>query len=198
MTFYQFLESNRGAQLAEILHLGGQPNPAQWEHYEHLWLQAKQEWDDKLKIDPSSPEFHSRIMFKSKSFMNEYWNLTNRLIINPFTISQEELLWSLQHLCQQLFDMHLVNKEDLKLKKTSMSFLQKFTLTPSKILECDGNWEKLQKVLVGIMPKTNKSWLYTNIKKQDWTILQNETVPALHAIETVAVPKYRYIPEFYR
>ena len=198
MTFYQFLDSNRGAQLSEILHLGGQPSPTQWDHYEKLWLQSKQDWDDKYKLDPKSPEFHSRMMFKSKSFMAEYWTLINKIALNPFTISQEELLWSLQHLCQQLMDLNLFKQEDLKLKKSSMNFFQKFALVPNKILECQGEWEKIQKILITIMPTTSKCWLYTNIKKQDWVVLQSEKLPALHASEFIAIPKFKFLPDNYR
>ena len=200
MTFYQFLESNRGAQLLEIFHLGGQPNPAQWDHHERNWIQSKQDWDDKLKSDPQSPEFHSRMMFKSKSFMAEYWRIVNIIITNPFVLTQEELLWSFQLLCQQLLDMNLVKQEDLKLKlkKSSMTFLQKFALVPTKILECEGDWEKLHKVLVTILPVSAKSWMFTNIRKQDWGVLQTEKLPAIIANETVAVPKFKYLPEHYR
>ena len=49
MTFYQFINSHRGAQYHDILMLGGQLNPQQWEHFEQNWLQAKQDWQDKVK-----------------------------------------------------------------------------------------------------------------------------------------------------
>ena len=100
MTFFQFIGSVRGAALGDILSLGGQPDPATWANYEDKWLQARMEWLDKENQDNHDPDFHTRMMWLSKSFMNTYWNLVNQLIINPFALSQEEILWSTQHLSQ--------------------------------------------------------------------------------------------------
>lgn len=96
MTFYQFLAGPRGAPLMEILMLGGQPDPNQWEHHERNWMQSKSEWNDKEKLDETAPDWALRVMWKSRSFMTEYWRLVNILMVNPFTISLEEILWSLQ------------------------------------------------------------------------------------------------------
>ena len=130
--------------------------------------------------------------------MAEYWSLINKISLNPFMISQEELLWSLQHLCQQLLDINLVKQEDLKLKNASKNFFQKFLSVPNKILDCKGDWEQIQKNLACILPVTSKCWWYTNIKKQDWVVLQSEKLTALHASEFIAVPKFRIIPDNYR
>ena len=86
--------------MGDILSLGGQPDPKTWDHYEEKWLQARAEWLDKENQDHKDPDFHIRMMWLSRSFMHVYWNLVNQLIINPFALSQEELLWSAQHLSQ--------------------------------------------------------------------------------------------------
>ena len=100
MTFFQFIGSSRGSGLAEILSLGGQPDPSTWDHFEEKWLQARMEWNDKENLDANSPDFHIRTMWLAKSFMHTYWNLVNQIIVNPFALSQEEILWSTQHLSQ--------------------------------------------------------------------------------------------------
>ena len=99
-TFYQFVTSNRGAQLVEILSLEGQPTPQKWEHYDNWWLQSSHKFLDTEKLPPNSPDWAIKVMWRSKSFMAEYWNLSNKLVTNPFTLSVEEIMWSLHHLTQ--------------------------------------------------------------------------------------------------
>ena len=47
-SFYQFLRSNRGAALTDILSLGGQPTPSMWDHFEKKWLQGREAWNDQV------------------------------------------------------------------------------------------------------------------------------------------------------
>ena len=192
------MASSRGAQLLEILSLGGQPDPNLYDHYEKIWLQAKSDWDDREKLHPNTPDWATRVMWKSKSFMAEYWRVTNQISVNPFALSQEELLWSLQLLIQQLLDMKLIAKEDLKLKKSSLNFLQRIALVPDQILEAGGSWEKIQKAIKTLFPITPKCLLYAHVRKQDWSILQSENLDALHTKENIAVPKFRFISDNYR
>ena len=35
--------------MAEILSLGGQPDPNQWDHYDKKWLQGREDWNDQVK-----------------------------------------------------------------------------------------------------------------------------------------------------
>ena len=137
-------------------------------------------------------------MWKSKSFMSEYWTLVNKLSINPFVMSQEEILWACHHLTQILLDLNLVQSEDLKLKRTKMNFLQNLATLPTQIIDSEGDWSKLQKVLKGLFPCTGKIWIYSNIRKQDWSVLQTEKLRATFPIEEVAVPKFKQLPENYR
>ena len=137
-------------------------------------------------------------MWKTKSFVHEYWNMVNCLSKNPFLTSVEEIMWSCQHLGQILLDLNLVQKEDLKVKRPNFSLLQKIAMLPEQILDTQGNWAKLQKLLSGICPVTGKGWLYANVRKQDWTVLQTEILDATAPKTTMAVPKFRLIPENYR
>ena len=99
-TFYQFVASTRGQQLVEILSLEGQPTPQKWEHYDTWWLQQSQIWLDTQQLPPNSPDWAIRVMWKSKSFMAEYWKISNQLVINPFVLSVEEIIWSCHHMTQ--------------------------------------------------------------------------------------------------
>lgn len=99
-TFYQFVASNRGQQLVEILSLEGQPTPQKWEFYDNWWIQSNQMWLDSQKLPANSPDWGIRVMWKSKSFMAEYWKISNKLITNPFVLSLEEIIWSLHHMAQ--------------------------------------------------------------------------------------------------
>lgn len=103
MSFYQFITDNRGAHLMELLSLGGQPSQAQWEGFDKWWIQARTNWDDQEKIGPDAPDWAIRVMWKTKSFMAQYWWLTNNLSLNPFVLSQEEILWSFQLFRQVIF-----------------------------------------------------------------------------------------------
>ena len=94
--------------------------------------------------------------------------------------------------------MKIVQSEDLKLKRSSMNFLQNLATLPLQILETDGQWPKVHKVLKGLFPVTGKSWLYTNVRKQDWTVLQNETLNATSGDVNGAVPKFKLLPANYR
>ena len=84
----------------EILSLGGQPTPQQWDHYDRWWMQARLDHESAEKLAENSPDWAIKIMWKSKLFMNEYWNLSNKLLKNPFTLSLEEIMWSCQSLTQ--------------------------------------------------------------------------------------------------
>ena len=97
-----------------------------------------------------------------------------------------------------LLDMKLVDIEDLKLKKSSMNFLQFLASMPSLILAAGNEWVQLQKVLKSVFPVTGKMWLYTDIKKQDWSILHTERLNAVVTNDTLPVPKYRQLPDNYR
>ena len=96
----QFIGGSRGAQLMEILSLGGQPEPQMWDHYEKWWLQELQNWNDREKLQPNSPDWAIRVMWLSKSFMHEYWKISNVLMINPFQLTLEEMMWSFGHMAQ--------------------------------------------------------------------------------------------------
>ena len=72
---------------------------------------------------------------------------------------------------------------------------------PSTLLETEGDWSKIQKMLKNLFPVTGKVWIFGNIRKQDWTVLQTEKLPALISdvdLDTLAVPKFRNLPENYR
>ena len=72
---------------------------------------------------------------------------------------------------------------------------------PSSFLDLDGDWSKIQKLLKKFFPVTSKAWIFSNIRKQDWTVLQTEKLPALISdvdFDTLAVPKFRNLPENYR
>lgn len=112
-TFYQFAASSRGQQLVEILSLGGQPTPQKWDSYDNWWIQNTQKWLDEEKLPPNSPDWAIRVMWKSKSFMAEYWNISNKMITNPFVLSLEEIIWSLHHMTQVRSE-YLVVKECFK------------------------------------------------------------------------------------
>ena len=97
-----------------------------------------------------------------------------------------------------LFDMKIVHPEDLKLKKSSMNYLQTLATLPTAILEAGQEWVKLQKILKKVFPVMTKSWWYLNIRRQDWTVLQTEVMRATVSEETMAIPKFRILPENYR
>ena len=46
--FYQFLKSNHGADLLDMLCIPGQPSPALWTVYLNWWGNSKQDIDGKL------------------------------------------------------------------------------------------------------------------------------------------------------
>ena len=94
--------------------------------------------------------------------------------------------------------MKLVDQEDLKLKKSSMSFLQMLATLPSKILNAGGEWVQLQKILKCVFPVTGKMWLFTNIKRQDWSVLHTERLNAVVNVDNLPIPKYRQLPDNYR
>ena len=94
--------------------------------------------------------------------------------------------------------MKLVAKEDLKIKKSAMNFLQTLATMPTQILGAGGEWVQIQKILKNIFPVTGKMWLFTNIKRQDWSILHTERMNAVVNIDNLPVPKYRQLPENYR
>lgn len=94
--------------------------------------------------------------------------------------------------------MKLVDVEDLKLRKSQMNFLQTLATMPSLILNAGNEWVQLQKVLKNIFPVTGKMWLFTDIKKQDWSILHTERLDAVVKNDTLPVPKYRQLPDNYR
>ena len=48
LTFFQFLGSGRGANLMDMLSLGGQPSPKMWNHFEEWWLTTRMAWNDKV------------------------------------------------------------------------------------------------------------------------------------------------------
>ena len=93
--------------------------------------------------------------------------------------------------------MNLVQQEDLKLKRSSMNFLQNFATLPARVLATEGQWAPLQKLLKAFFPKTIKSWWFNNIRKQDWSVLASEkligTIPA-----DIAIPKFKQVPDNYR
>ena len=93
----------------------------------------------------------------------------------------------------------MVQSEDLKINKSNMNFLQNFATLPTRLIETEGKWAKIQKLLKGFFPVIgNKSWTFSNIKKQDWIILQSEQLSGLVKIDNVAVPKFRNLPDKYR
>ena len=97
-----------------------------------------------------------------------------------------------------MFDLKLVHPDDLKIKKANMTFLQNFATLPERLLETEGKWSKVQKLLKGFFPVTGKGWIFSNVRKQDWTILQSEQLNGIVKIDNVAVPKFRNLPERYR
>ena len=149
-------------------------------------------------MDEASPNFHVRVMWKAKSFNHEYWTLVNHLSKNPFVLSVEEILWTCQHLGQILLDLGLVNQEDIKVKRPNLSFLQRIAMLHRFILDAEGNWSKIQKILTKVMPVTGKGWFYANVRRQDWSILQTELLDATVTEQVIPIPKYRLIPENYR
>ena len=78
--------------------LGGQPTPQIWAHYDDWWITTRA--CESVENDPNSPKWIIGIMWKSKLFMNTYWDLTNKLITNPFVLSVEEVVWSLHTMSQ--------------------------------------------------------------------------------------------------
>ena len=146
-------------------------------------------------LDPNSPDFHIRVMWKSKSFLSEYWNMVNTLSKNPFLTSVEELMWSCQHLGQILLDLKLVQAEDLKVKRPNFTFLQRIARLHGQLLESAGDWSKIQKIFSSVFPVTKKSWWYANVRKQDWSVLQTEKLDSTAPKELMAVPKYRLLPD---
>ena len=204
----------------EILSLGGQPTPQQWEHYDTWWLanKASMAQDD----DQNSPDWVNFLMWKSKAFMSEYWSLSNKLSKNPFVLTVEEIAWSTGHLSQVskfvsertkkillyriynnfkiqlLLDMKLVQAEDLKLKSSNANYLQNMAKLPIKIIETEGKWARIQKLLKNFFPVTGKGWLYGNVRRQDWSVLQSEVLDGPVPLQNVAVPVFRSLPENYR
>ena len=98
MTFYQFIASSRGAQLMEILMLGGMPTPQVWSHYDNWWITTRA--GESVDGDDNSPTWITSIMWKSKLFMSNYWSLANKLVSNPFVLTVEEMVWSLHTMAQ--------------------------------------------------------------------------------------------------
>lgn len=94
--------------------------------------------------------------------------------------------------------MKLVSPDDLKLKKTSKNYLQTIASLPNEILKSGGEWLKIQNLAKSIFPVTSKCWLYTNVRKQDWSVLHTEKMNALTGEETMPVPRFRQLPENYR
>ena len=79
-----------------------------------------------------------------------------------------------------------------------MTFLQNFATLPERLLDTEGKWPKVQKLLKGFFPVTGKGWIYSNVRRQDWTILQSEQLSGPVKMENVAVPKFRNLPDKYR
>ena len=116
LTFYQFIASNRGASLADMLSLGGQPTPQIWDHYDNWWITTRAQMS--VESDPNNPDWAVMVMWKSKAFMNEFWSLSNTLSKNPFVLSLEQIIWSLGHMSQVNpfeFDFRLEKNLDSKL-----------------------------------------------------------------------------------
>ena len=86
----------------DILSLGGQPSPQLWEHFDNWWITTRAQMA--IENDPNNPDWVISIMWKSKSFMNEFWSLSNTLSKNPFVLSLEEIVWSLGHMSQVRFN----------------------------------------------------------------------------------------------
>ena len=146
----------------------------------------------------ANPNFHIRVMWKTKSFMQEYWSLVNTLSKNPFVLSIEEILWTCQHLSQILLDLGLVQQEDLKVKRPNLTFLQKIAMLHRFLLDSEGQWSRIQKILATILPVTGKGWFYANVRKQDWSVLQTEIMDPTVGKSVIPVPKFRTIPDNYR
>ena len=79
-----------------------------------------------------------------------------------------------------------------------MNQLQFLATLPDRVLETEGNWGKLQKLMKSFFPKTQKAWFFTNVRKQDWTVVQSEKLNGVMADEKMAVPKFRLLPDNYR
>ena len=94
--------------------------------------------------------------------------------------------------------MKLVQQEDLKLKTKTFSWLQNFAKLPMQMIKTEGKWAKVQKLLKGFFPVTGKNWLFSNVRKQDWVVLQSEVLNGPAPFGNVAVPKYRNLTENYR
>ena len=94
--------------------------------------------------------------------------------------------------------MGLVNTEDLKIKTKAHTFLQNFAKLPLLMINTEGKWPKIQKLLKGYFPVYGKNWLFTNVRKQDWTILQTEFLDGSVPKPNVAVPRFRHLPDNYR
>ena len=96
-------------------------------------------------------------------------------------------------------DIKLVQSQDLKiLPKSAMNYLQFLASLHTRMLETDGDWSKIQKLLKGLFPVTGKAWIFNNVRKQDWSVLQTEKLNLVIADQTTAVPKFRLLPENYR
>lgn len=83
-----------------------------------------------------------------------------------------------------------------------MNFLQKLASISTLLIEAGPAWVNIHKLLRTIFPVCSsgqqKGWIFTNVKKQDWAVLHTEKLAALHANETIPVPKYKLLPEHYR
>ena len=82
----------------EVLSLGGQPSPQIWDHYDNWWISTRAQMS--VDLDPNCPNWAVMIMWKSKAFMSEFWSLSNKLSMNPFVLTLEQIVWSLGHLSQ--------------------------------------------------------------------------------------------------
>ena len=99
--------------------ISGQPTPALWKHYENWWCAGKTIWLDKVSPrKDDTPDWHMLVQWKSKLFMEIYWQIVMQISINPSSLNLERLIWKFTALRNIILELCLAKEEELRNKST--------------------------------------------------------------------------------
>ena len=116
-------------------------------------------------------------------------------MINPLALNYEKTLWKLHHISNLVLEVQLAYKEDLKKPTT---FFQRLANACNLWAKAQPTWKELHKVLATITPTHGSKYTFTNVRKTDSQLFQEEPVTLYHPQVNVALPKFRHLPEYYR
>ena len=118
MSFFQVVKSPLGSDLAAMLCLNGQPDPAGWDNYNRWWLLQREQLDDRLGRRGDAPDWPMFVIWRSKLFMSIFLDIQKVMTVNLTAVPLEKLVWDFTALRNILVELRLVQLEDLKKPKT--------------------------------------------------------------------------------